>query len=333
MDIPTGFFPDAARARRIDQRMRAGLSESIEYLGSCIREQWGESIDGLDRLVASMRNGGAYPPSTFGLYYEATSALMGADEPAARQCFAELLQERRISPEGVRVLTLDQIVPAANRARYQRLMDTDPNTRFTILPPPPGEADAAVRRIHSGLRRLRRAIPELAGEFDALIRELILVAGGEGLGYDFAGGSSYMLWGALFLNAGQHTNDVGVIEALAHESGHSLLFGFTYDHPLVMNDDEELFASPLRDDARPMDGIYHATYVSARMHWAMAALMASGTLDRAETELAVARREADRVSFWTGHATVRSHARLSEIGGVLMDGAHGYMKQFEPAAA
>jgi hypothetical protein len=50
-----------------------------------------------------------------------------------------------------------------------------------------------------------------------------------------------------------------MVQMLAHESSHNLLFGFSADESLVENSPEELFPSPLRMDPRPMDGICHAT--------------------------------------------------------------------------
>lgn len=62
-------------------------------------------------------------------------------------------------------------------------------------------------------------------------------------------------------------------EVLAHEAGHSLLFGLTVDEPLVLNLDDVLYPSPLREDPRPMDDIYHAAFVSAHMALAMETLI------------------------------------------------------------
>ena len=56
---------------------------------------------------------------------------------------------------------------------------------------------------------------------------------------------------------------------------------------LVANEAEELYPSPLRNDPRPMDGVVHATYVIARMHYTMERLLESGLLtDEEEREAA-----------------------------------------------
>jgi hypothetical protein len=330
VNLSFSFPPDGKRARYLDSRMRSELANSIDYLGQALDDQLGEKPPGLAELRGRLKRGDLYPPSTFGLYYEISAALMSGDHAAAADLFRELSQERSITPE-LNIVTLDQIAPPSKLARYQRLMDTDPETPFHIVPPPPDEAGKPVERFRAAFGRLQKTIPELAEEFEAIIREVILVVGDKSNGYDFAGGSCYLLWGALFINAEQHATDIAMIEAMAHESAHSLLFGFAIDEPLVENPGDERYTSPLRDDPRPMDGIYHATFVSARMHWAMSRLLGSDRLSPEEIALVAASREADRRSFWSGFETVRKHAKLSETGRELMASACDYMTPFQYA--
>lgn len=92
------------------------------------------------------------------------------------------------------------------------------------------------------------------------------------------------------------------METLAHEGSHSFLFGLTMEEPLVRNPDDELFPSPLRQDRRPMDGIYHATYVSARMYYALDQAKRSGLLDEAQQAECEARMR-DSARAFSGGAT------------------------------
>lgn len=322
------FFPDRARAKALDHCMRSHLGESLAYLDAASTEQRGEAIKGLAQVVAQMRAGALYSPSAFGIYYEATMALMAQNESSAYALFEELRQQQPMLDIEARIITLDQVTPASARERYQRLMDTDPTTAFRILPPAGDLAALAVRSLESGLQRLRCCLPTFAGEFDALVRQVILVVGDESLSYDFAGGSCYMLWGALFINAGSHTNDIAVMEAIVHEASHSLLFGFTIDEALVLNNDEELYTSPLREDPRPMDGIFHATYVSARTHYAVSKLLQSDSLTSDERHLCARRLEAILQGFWQGYRTVLAYGRLSPTGQALMTNTHNYMRAF-----
>lgn len=319
-----GFLPDGARARRIDLRMRCSLADSLDYISNEIRGLIPFDPPALAHLTSSLRQGIRYPPSTFGLYAELVPALEGGDIAGAEQLLAELLAERPLPP-GWQLLSLDDPAIVAQAPRYQRLMDSDPDTRFALLPPPPAVATAFRQRLHRAHGLLYAAAPELAAEFDALVSQVIMVTGDPAAEYQFDGGSSYMLWGGLFLNARSRHDDVALVEVMAHESAHLLLFGHACDEALVNNDDTTLYESPLRDDPRPMDGIYHATYVSARMHWAMSRLLDSSLLDESARRRAEAARQADLESFIAGYGIVERHADLTATGRAVMAAAKSYI--------
>lgn len=325
--ISHAFFPDGDRARLLDRRMRSDLASSLGYLHESIAAQWGEDLSSISHLADEMRRGAIYPPSTFGLYYELSNALLADQRDEAMSLINELASERALSDERVAVLALDALPTEQIISRYQRLMDTDPNEPFHIRSVSNEQAVGFANRFHRVQQRLRRSMPALADEFEALTRQIVLAVADEQCATEFAGGSCYMLWGALLLNGDAYTGDVKLIEAIAHEGAHSLLFGFTSDEPLILNDASELYASPLRNDPRPMDGIFHATYVSARMHWAMSALLNSDALDRQEKEEAQAARDADLQQFKSGYDTVMKHGRLTETGRAILASAAAYMSR------
>ena len=94
----------------------------------------------------------------------------------------------------------------------------------------------------------------------------------------------------------------------------------------MRNPDDRLYPSPLRADPRPMDGIYHATYVSARLCWAMRRLSEESGLDSETRMAAKTAAEADMRNFAAGHAVVVEHADLTETGQALMVEAEAYMR-------
>jgi HEXXH motif-containing protein len=129
----------------------------------------------------------------------------------------------------------------------------------------------------------------------------------------------------MLLNGRGQNNVLDTAQALAHESGHNLLFGFCSSGPLVDNPDEELFSSPLRKDPRPMDGVFHATYVIARMHQTVSRLLDAGVLDEREREAAIADLAAHQRNFDAGDRVVRDGARLTPLGAEVIDAARAYM--------
>ena len=74
-----------------------------------------------------------------------------------------------------------------------------------------------------------------------------------------------------------------------------------------------------------MVDVFHATYISARMHWALSRLIESGLPTADEQALAIKARAEDRRNFEQGYETVAAHARLSGTGRRTLDEARAYM--------
>ena len=314
------FLPDPARARSLDRTMHAELGRSLEHVADA-----SPGIDArpLRALAARLEAGLAVSPSVFGTYYELVSALLAEDAPRAALHAAALADVAPASPS-LEVVALGDAALGATSGLYARKMSED-GSGLMFLPPDAAVAAAFRTRLDAGLALLDRALPALAGEIRAIVHQVVIAAGDPASRLQFDGGSHFQLWGALFLNGQFHPDTVAVAEVLAHESAHSLLFGFCTQEALVENADDERYPSPLREDLRPMDGIYHATFVSARMHWAMSALAASGALGPAEAEAARAAAKADLLNFDAGHGVVRAHGRLTATGAALMEGARAYI--------
>jgi len=154
---------------------------------------------------------------------------------------------------------------------------------------------------------------------------VLAVGSSEPDAWSFDGASSFLLWGAVVLNAAEGASVLATIQAVAHESAHNLLFGLSADGPLVLNGDLERYPSPLRTDARPLDGIFHATFVTARMQQAVGALRAAGALLPAERDEAESALAANAALFAQGLATLDRHAKLTPLGEAVLAGARAVM--------
>lgn len=318
------FEPSLQRARFLDARMHLELANSINHLKENIENQLGEFIPSLDLLIKKLKGGKRIRPNAFGLYYEAASALIDGDIKEGLSQLNTLANESE-SLNSLEVVALSQLSDEKVRL-YQKLMNTDPEAPFYIISPPQEIVHVSIHRFNKALDRLRIAIPDLAHEFESIVNQVILVIGDkEKVSYDFAGGSCYMLWGALFINATLHQNDIEIIHAIAHESAHSLLFGFTINELLVTNPDDEKYTSPLRDDPRPMDGIFHSVFVLARMHYAMTQLLNSNLLTKDEADIAKKFQAIDSDCFFNGYEVVKRNAKFTKSGQKLMQYAYNYM--------
>lgn len=303
--------------------MHAELAASLEHVAQASDEVLTFSPR-FGALLAQLQNGVSFPAIVFANYYALVEALIEGDVGQA-QALVEELAAAEPSASDLKVVSLGSPALGERSEVYQRLMSSDAGLEIGFIPPSEQVAAQFELRLRRGLNLLGATLPELAGEIEAIIREIVIAGSDPTKAMQFDGGSHYRLWGSLFLNGQFHHDDLAVVEVLAHESAHSLLFGFCTHEPLVENEDDELFASPLRPDKRPMDGIYHATFVSARMHWAMSRLAKMDQLDAAQRAQAEAAAASDLSNFWSGYGVVAEHGRLTPLGDSLLQNARAYI--------
>lgn len=318
----TLFEPDPDRARLLDARMQKGLGDSLAHIADSARDAKVFDVSLLDEVINGTGSGVAFGPAAFGWYYELAFAIFDEDDEAIKRAVRELSKQHPADP-GFTVQPIDHPNFADCRDMYLRRMGDTGGTKF--LAPQAEDVAPFAARIENALDLIERATPDLRGEIEVLIRQVILASGNPEDKMHFHGASAYQLWGALFLNPKFGQTPLILAETLAHETAHSLLFGFTFDEPLVFNRDEELYPSPLRKDPRPMDGIYHATFVSARMHWAMSKVSGNTGFDSATRDEAERAAREDVKNFNAGYKVVAEFGKLSETGQSLMNTARDYM--------
>lgn len=323
--ISTAFAPDAGRVVFFDRLMRERLTESLRYLYGLVREHIDIAEDtfesGLKRILAQ-----PVPPDCFAAYYELAYAAQEGDMELVESLFSEVLSPE--SPRGLDIFPFRERSRDARSFRYVNPIDTDPAMPFAILPVEEKDFEKARDMIHEALDVLKNADPALHDEIRALLRVIMVGAGTrDKKARTFDGASAFELWGAIVLNAIEARDVVDMIQTLAHESCHVMLFGFCIDGRLVLNPDSERHPSPLRTDPRPIDGIYHAVFVLARMFYASAAIIENSSLP---AEL-IAKAETTRLGFaqrfYDGLGTLKQHARYTGHGRELMDAAEGYMNE------
>ena len=320
------FRPDTGRASVVDRRVRASYADSIAQLLGAFEGQ-GAIAAGTAAAVAQRVRRERVSPGTIAAYadlMEATFSDRADDAARALDCLVRSAE--RPGGDDLRFVTLDDRVlgPGQSR-RYLWVLDDDPASPLSVTRLSAAELAASEGVARATLALLDEAVPELAGEVRALVREILLVRSAPGSPSDFHGASAYLFWGGLLINGPYHRTRPGLAQALAHESGHSLLFGLNLGAPLVENDPGERHASPLRDDPRPMEGIVHATYVVARMHYCMARLLEWPGLSLEEREEATRAKAAHERAFSEGAERIGRFARFTPGGRAAFEPALRYM--------
>ena len=322
-ELNRSFEPLAGRAEAMNLAMYAELAQSLRYLVDAAGDAVSCDRTAVASLCDRLERGHAHFPVLFARYYALVRAMLEEDSDAAERLFHELTAAP-LQPDGG-LFALGADLDRECSALYASLMEAGEPKPLGFAKPDAERVTQFRSDFAEAMALIDRVVPLLGKEIRALARQIVLVGQRLDVSARFDGGSHFQLWNALFLNIDRERSRIKLAEVIAHESAHSLLFGFCTHESLTLNDDDARFASPLREDARPMDGIYHATFVSARMYWLMMQLLDSDMLSADERVEAGRSAQLDRQNFEDGYAIVAAHGHLSETGNAVMAGARDYM--------
>lgn len=287
----------------------------------------------------------SFPQTTaldYGAYFDLV--LDSADEALplrtqARQYLLRRLaggESAPIRPEGVgglpRITTLSQEFHDPEALdRMRRWWDIEPDNAMALTAISADELAVARRDIACAFDHLRACAPDIHAEIAELVNEIVVARPDGSQRMAFGGASSFALWGAIALNVDSHDGWPRYFQSLVHEAAHTLLFAIAREKPLVLNSPDEKFGSPLRDDLRPMDGLFHAAFVSVRESLALDALLcrheAEGHLSCEEEQVVAALLDGSVTAFWECAETLRRNARLAPLGQAILHECEATMRR------
>ena len=250
----------------------------------------------LRSVIADMTDAGQPPPP---------STILGALHQSAN----EVAGSRKRAAENSRLLgaafDLDATSPRAfgilRRAVRTRCPERIHEARLVEL-----QADG-FDMLRDAVQLLKNAWPEVLDELQIVVSNVLF--------FDFPGmlGFSGVAYhGGIFLQVDDLADPVKLAENILHEGSHVRLNAAMANVRYLLSDHDERHASPLRDDPRPMFGIFHQMFVLGRMIHFYNRLRARLGVDHP-------RRRAVGLQFVEAHRTVCSHARLTRDGVALTD--------------
>jgi hypothetical protein len=310
--------------------LRLRLADSFEYLGGLpVFDETGRvAVSSLiDRLKV-----GPVSPWVFCLYSRLVAELSQGGEGTSENLNA--LSNAASWPAGDGVIKLfDPSIPNACWDQFQVLIDTDQASPFRPAAPTSERFSRCQQQIAASLELMRRIDPVLHDEVKSLLRSIVV---GSSANSDqdsvFAGASTFFLWGATLLNADVVGAPIANVDLLVHETSHLLLFGLSFNEGLTRNSGEARYDSPVRADKRPIDGIFHACFVTTRVHLAMKRLLESGSLGEDERELAIERCRQNERAGRESLAVLARHAEPTALGKAILRELEDYWAdQTQPA--
>jgi hypothetical protein len=318
------FYPCSKRVRDFDQMLRSGLADSLEYLLEVTEGHLTISDALAENKLQQIRDQPVLP-EVIAAYHELVFSVQDEDFKNAQLLIDEIFANVG-ADTSFQVISYNEPSDDVVSKRYLTQIISDSTTPINVFPAQVADYEKAENLIHESFDILRESCPPLHDEIRALLKRVMLGAGPtEKDAFTFDGASAFGLWGAIVLNAIEPKDVVDMVQTLAHESCHNLLFGYCIEGQLVENPDDERHASPLRLDPRPLDGIFHATFVLARMHYSIEQIAQSPRLNEELQAKIKKERQLRAASFYDGLSTLKAHARYTPEGQALIDAAEAYM--------
>lgn len=260
--------PDGALAHELSAMTSALVQEwLLESLDNC-----GQAL-GLDlsrprAAIAALSNQHPLPPFWHALSHHLESGI-DAQDPELVLDWLAALNRRIAAPAGADAPYVASILSedweTANVKRMRAYDQVNIRGEHTIVWPLLDQSEIDFHRgnIDEAMALIRRYDPELAAEFDAFVYCVRLFTGRV-----LRGETSPATFGAVWLRVPEPEQDQVSywLEHLTHEVSHLRLEALFMQEPLVLNAyADQRFRAPIRDDPRPMRGVFHATFVLARI--------------------------------------------------------------------
>ncbi len=220
------------------------------------------------------------------------------------------------------ILKMGRVGAAPEIERVLRLRMGEEAERFAPITSETSEIFAAL--VREAFAMLETGLPDLAGEIRSIVHEMLFAQARGGAVTEFDGASHYQFWGLLLLNRGITGRLWPLPKSWRMKPGTRCCSG-DRRRTACHQPDTELYPSPLRRDPRPMDGIYHATFVSARMAWAMEGLAESGAGPQGTGEGAGGGGRGPG-ELRQGDRSLDKHASLSGTGRVVIEAARDWVE-------
>jgi len=267
-------------------------------------------------------------PVAFHSYFKLLRAIQGSGLRQIRAAARKLIAAGFVKPGKIKVLPLtpDCFSPAEARLlRQQFCSESLKGQQVARLPA--NKIETLEDELANALRLLELYAPQANSDFRAITREIIPVCGRSHKGMTFDGCSSLERWGAILVNICRKRTPLVLAETLVHESAHSLLFAVQLDDYLALNPSTDRYHSPLRIDPRPIDGIFHATFVLSYMIAFLNEVVNGSTVPDSLKQEAVTVLAERTKAFNDGYDVLQAHARFTSTGRKIIDMAQARVSQ------
>jgi hypothetical protein len=175
------------------------------------------------------------------------------------------------------------------------------------------------KQVIKALEKIKTITPIIYQELDVLVSDIMLIHSPT-----MNAASSISALGIFRMSQiKENQNWTRYFENIIHEAAHQYLNYLWFLDPIILNEGDRLFSSPLRKEKRPLSGIFHALFVLARTMYGIKTLKNNKSYnpqsDRVETAYNNAGNDASfEEKFNDCWLLIKENAELTEIGENLL---------------
>ena len=163
---------------------------------------------------------------------------------------------------------------------------------------------------------LSEFVPEIYAESQVFLHNILFING-----KNIKAGSSINALGLMYIEQHFVSSIIDMIDMIVHESAHQYLHALSYLDEIVLNPPDERYKAPLRQDKRPLIGIYHAIFVLARITYTFKKLLNSmaHSLDKKKLSNMI---DHYILRHNLGKETILKYGQLTPIGASIFNTTH-----------
>lgn len=123
------------------------------------------------------------------------------------------------------------------------------------------QESALIQKINKAIQTIHHYTPLMGCEVDHFMKKVYITSSPK-----MISGTSFNLFGAIYLGDSLlKEHDIIMSTSIIHEVAHLYFYALSTIDPLIVNDYEEKYPSPLKTDERPLIAVFHAVFVLSRM--------------------------------------------------------------------
>jgi hypothetical protein len=260
------IYPGDDAAKKARNFYSHRMKESIAYLLQECSTKLGLQDSKVELVLSEIQTIERISPELHYCHHILQSAMRSQDIIGAKAAFFKIIDiicDTYSQPEWLLVSSIDRS-PWEDFARAEaiRLAKEDLGIIGEVDPLSESDLSSAKDSVSAALYTIARYDPGMFDEIHEHIRIIKLFRGKAAMGL-----TDVRIMGAMLIGLPLHDINpvLYFLENIVHETSHIHLNCLMAMDPLILNSPDERFASPLRPDQRPMAGVLHATYVSARI--------------------------------------------------------------------